>query len=440
MACDPISLNLSRRAVLSRSLLAGAGAALAGTPLGRLAAQDNPASRWPALAAMAHDYVANGTVANMIAYVGFSQRASAVGEGFDTLGGPRKSDGDSLYRLYSMTKPITGMAAMMLVDEGKLSLDQPLAEIIPAFANMQVQKQYDGSIGPENLEPAQRPILIRNLITHTSGLGYSIIQSGPIADKMREIGVVSGRVSRVALPGFDRGKSTDSLAHFAELLATLPLVYQPGTRWSYSTGMDLTGRVIEVASGQSFDSFLKERIFDPCGMSSTWFQVPQSEIGRLTTNYGVVNGELIAIDRPETSVYLDPPAFPMGGSGLVSSPRDYDRFLHMVGGYGMLDGKRVMSEAAVKTGTSNLLPPGDGVTKGTSIEGYGFGAGGRVGGSGGRNNYGWAGAAGTIGFVDMRRGLRGGLFTQYMPAEDYPLDKAFPAAVALDVVSRKAAA
>ena len=430
MAHDPFSL--SRRAMLGRAALAGAGVALAGTPFARLVAQDSAASRWPALAAMAHGYVSQGKVANMLAYIGFGERASPVGEGLDTLGKPRKSDGDSLYRLYSMTKPITGMAAMMLVDEGKLSLDQPLAEIIPAFSKMQVQKKYDGSIGPENLEPAERPILIRNLLTHTAGLGYSIVQSGPLAERMRELGVVTGRVSRISAPGLDRGTPTTSLAKFAELLATLPLVYQPGTHWSYSTGLDLTGRVIEVVSGQSFDSFLKERIFDPCGMTSTWFAVPAGEAGRLTTCYAVVDGAIIPIDPAETSVFLDPPPFPMGGSGLVSSPRDYDRFLHMIGGHGMIDGKRVMSEAAVKLGTSNLLPKGA-ATKGTLVEGYGFGAGGRVGGPGGTNNYGWSGAAGTIGFVETGTGFRAGLYTQYMPISAYPVNHDFEQAVLSDV-------
>jgi CubicO group peptidase (beta-lactamase class C family) len=358
----------SRRDLLRAGALLGTGAVLAGSPLMRAVAQDGAAARWPHLAAMAHDYVAQGKVANMIAYMGFGARASAVGEGVDTLGAPRMSDGDSLYRLYSMTKPVTGMAAMILIDEGKLGLDQPLAEIIPAFAEMQVQKTYDGSIGPENLEPAERPILIRNLLTHTAGLGYSIVQSGPLADRMRALGVVTGRISKIPVPGFDRGKPVDSLAQFAELLAGLPLVYQPGTKWSYSTGLDLTGRVIEVVSGQRFDAFLKERIFDPCGMTSTFFQVPASEVGRLTTGYGLIDGRLEPVDPAASSVFLDLPPFPMGGSGLVSSPRDYDRFLSMIGAYGLLEGKRVMSEAAVRMGTSNLLP-GPGTVQGTSIEG-----------------------------------------------------------------------
>ena len=422
------SFPMSRRALVRNGALLGAGFALSGS--GPLAAQTE---RWPSLRKLAQDYVSQNKVANMLAYLGFGERPPAlIAEGRDTMGGARRSDADSLYRLYSMTKPVTGMAAMILVDEGKLSLDQPLADILPAFANMQVQKKYDGSIGPENLEPAARPILIRNLLTHTAGLPYALVQRGPVARKMIELGVVSGQVSRIPIPGFDRGTPVRSLAQFADLLATMPLVYQPATKWSYSTGLDLTGRVIEVVSGQSFDRFLQERILGPCGMTSTFFRVPQSEVGRLTTCYGVVDGALIPLDPAQSSVYLDPPAFPFGGSGLVGSPRDYDRFLRMIGGYGLLDGKRVMSEAAVRMGTSDLLPSPD-VTKGTSVAGYGFGAGGRQGGANGRNNYGWAGAAGTIGFVNMGSGLRSGLYTQYMPSEAYPVLADFERAVLSDV-------
>jgi CubicO group peptidase (beta-lactamase class C family) len=204
------------------------------------------------------------------------------------------------------------------------------------------------------------------------------------------------------------------------------------------------GRVIEVVSGQAFDAFLRDRIFRPSGMTSTWFQVPGSEASRLTTNYGITRDLLVPIDMPANSVFLDPPPVLLGGAGLVGSPRDYDRFLRMLAGYGAIDGKRVMSEAAVRMGTSNLMPdtvrPVPGGNPIMDVERYGFGAGARVGRGAEAGIYGWAGAAGTIGFVDMRRSLRGGLFTQYMPAEDYPLDKTFPAAVALDVLSRKAAA
>ena len=327
---------------------------------------------------------------------------------------------DSLFRIYSMTKPITGMATMLLVGEGKLKLDQPLADILPKFANMQVQVTPDGSI--TDLRPARGPITIRHLITHTSGLGYTIIQRGPIKAAYEDKGIIAGQISRTPVPGLFRGHPVPSLTAFADNLAEMPLVYEPGTKWSYSVGLDLMGRVIEVVSGKSFDTFLKERIFDPCGMSSTFFQVPQSEAGRLTTNHAAFNGILVPIDKGKDSIYLDKPAFPFGGAGLVSSPRDYDRFLRMLAQYGTIGGNRVMSEEAVRTGTSNLLPPG---VAGPAMmaPASNFGAGGRVGVGAEDGVFGWAGAAGTVGSVDMKRGVRSGIFLQFMPPTALPAPK-----------------
>ena len=319
---------------------------------------------------------------------------------------------DSLFRIYSMTKPITGMAAMMLVDEGRLGLDQPLADILPKYARMQVQVTPDGSI--TELRPAKNPILIRHLLTHTAGLGYSIIQKGPLKKAYEDAGLAAGQVSRMAIPGLGGGPSAPGLAAFADRLAGLPLVHEPGTRWSYSVGLDLLGRVIEVVSGMPFDLFLRRRLFEPSGMTSSWFQVPRGEARRLTTNYGAMGPNLAPIDKGEDSIFLDKPAFPFGGSGLVSSPRDYDRFLTMLANYGRLGRTRVMSELAVRVGTADLLPEG---VAGPSMFGPAsqFGAGGRVGLGPERGIFGWAGAAGTVGTVDMRHGVRSSIFVQFMP-------------------------
>ena len=319
---------------------------------------------------------------------------------------------DSLFRIYSMTKPITGMAAMMLIEDGKLGLDQPLSDILPKYAHMQVQNTPDGSV--TEVHPAKGPITIRQLLTHTSGLGYSIIQRGPIKAAYEDAGVIAGQISRTPIPGLERGKPVPSLTLFADRLAAFPLIYEPGTQWSYSMGLDLMGRVIEVVSGLPFDTFLKRRIFDPCGMSSTFFQVPAREAHRLTTNYVSLGGNLAPIDKGADSIYLDKPAFPFGGSGLVSSPRDYDRFLLMLANYGRIDGRRVMGELAVRVGTSNLMPDGQ-LTPAIMSTPSGFGAGGRVGVGAEAGIYGWAGAAGTVATVDMRRGIRSSIFVQFMP-------------------------
>ena len=431
------SILLSRRSILRGAGALGAGAALSAFPFARAFAAE-AAAEWPKVAALLDSYVGQAKLAGAVAALGWGQREPAyISRGKLAFHSSSPAGPDTLYRIYSMTKPVTGMAAMLLIDEGKLGLDQPIADLLPRFARMQVQVTPDGSI--TELQPAKAPITVRHLLTHTAGLGYSIIQKGPIKAAYEAAGVVPGQVSKAQIPGLSRGKNAPSLTEFADRLAELPLVYEPGTQWSYSVGLDLMGRVIEVASGLPFDRFLHERIFAPAGMTSTWFQVPAAEAGRLSTNYGMLKGVLSPIDPGPRSIYLDKPAFPFGGAGLVSSPRDYDRFLRMLLGYGKIDGKRVMSEPAVRLGTSNLLPEGAAVA-GTMIEGAGFGAGGRVGLAGDVGTYGWGGAAGTVGFVNFRYGLRGGLFTQYMPSEAYPLHTEFPRTVQADLAAKRQAA
>jgi CubicO group peptidase (beta-lactamase class C family) len=297
---------------------------------------------------------------------------------------------------------------------------------------MAVQDTYDGSITA--LHPAKSPITIRQLMTHTAGLGYTIVQSGPIHKLMVDKGLIPGQISRIPVPGIFNGTPSPSLEAFADRLAEVPLVHDPGTAWSYSMGLDLLGRVIEVVSGKLFDVYLHDTIFVPAGMTSTSFQVSAADAHRLTTNYGVVGGILVPIDEGANSIYLDPPPFPFGGAGLVSSPRDYDRFLRMLAQFGSIDGRRVLAETAVRTGTSDLLPPGV-VIPPTSGGPAGFGAGGRVGRGAEAGIYGWSGAAGTVAMVDMVHGLRSQLFVQFMPPNALPLLPEFQAALKADVVA-----
>ena len=421
-----IACPLDRRTLLGGSMLLGLSTLA--PRLAWAAAADAP---FPNVTAFVEGYVAQRKVPGMLAALGFGRAApTVIARGIEGFDDKDLVGLDTLFRLYSMTKPVTGMAAMILIDEGKLGLDQPLAEILPKFARMQVQVTPDGSI--TDLRPARTPITIRQLLTHTAGLGYTVVQKGPIKAAYEAAGIVPGLVSKIPIPGLSATTTIHSLAEFADRLAALPLVYEPGTRWSYSVALDLMGRVIEVVSGRPFDAFLKERLFDPLGMASSFFQVPPSELHRLTTNYGVLGGIPLPIDPPSGSIFADKPPFPMGGAGLVSSPRDYDRFLEMVANYGVLDGKRVMSAKAVALGTSNLLPPGA-ETRGTFSDGAGFGAGGRVGLGEQAGTYGWGGAAGTVALVDLKRAFRAGLYTQYMPSEAYPVHRDFPTAVLADL-------
>ena len=432
-AADTAFPSASRRSFLRSGALLAGGAALGSLPFGRTAfAMHDVAENWPAVAAMANRYVSTRKLANLFLTFGRGQEdhAHTVGGGTLALGKPAPVDENSLYRIYSMSKPITGMATMILIDEGRLGLDQPVHEILPAFRDMQVLVDPEGPL--EETVPAIRPITIRQLLTHTSGLGYQIISKGPLQKAYNEQGLVGGRVSRMPIPGVEPVTPAPGLAAWADRLAELPLMFQPATKWSYSCSIDLLGRVIEVVSGMAFETFLKQRIFDPCGMTSTWMQVPASEAGRLTDNYGIVGGVPFPIDPGVNSIFLDPPEVPAGGGGLVSSPKDYDRFLRMLLGYGRIDGKFVMSEEAVRVGVSNLVP--DTVDlKGSWIEGEGHGAGGRSKGG----QFGWGGAAGTLGAVDFELGMRSCLWTQYMPSEAYPIREEFLAAMQSDLAAMR---
>lgn len=424
--------TLSRRSLFRSSAYVAAGAALASLPFGRQLLAHDVGASWPNVAALAEKYVSERQVANMLLTFGWGDddMAHTVGGGTLSLKGDTQVDLDSLYRIYSMTKPVTGMTAMSMIDEGLMGLNQPVQEILPAFRDMMVQIEYDGPITEDNLEPAKSPITIRQLMTHTAGLGYGIIQKGPIMEAYTERGLIPGQVSKMPIPGVGRGGTVDSLEAFADGIAEMPLVYQPGTKWSYSVGLDILGRVIEVVAGKPFDEVMKERILDPCGMTSTYFQVPESEVGRFTDNYGILGGVPVPIDPAADSIYLDKPPFPTGGAGLVSSPRDYDRFLRMLLGYGMLDGEQVVSERAIRVGTSNLLPASVD-TSGSWTEGQGFGAGGRVV----DDTFGWGGAAGTLAAVSYKLGLRSALYTQYMPSDAYPIRDEYMAALEADLAA-----
>jgi CubicO group peptidase (beta-lactamase class C family) len=339
------------------------------------------------------------------------------------------ADPDSLWRVYSMTKPVTAMAAMLLIQDGKLKLDEPVSDFIPGFKRMTVLTDPEHSLASR---PAKREITVRNLLTHTAGLGYTIITTGPLQKAYEQTGIVpfaANAQTEISM----RAVRPKTLAAFADKVATLPLIADPGTRWSYSIGLDVLARVVEVASGMPFDRFVQTRLFDPLRMTSSYWQVPASQKGRLATNYVFVGDKRTPLDPGATSVFLNAPSFPYGGAGLVMSARDYDRFLHMLQDDGTLDGVQVMKPETVALATSNLLPAGvtfggiGGATGGTqTAHPMGFGAGGSVTladdpNGAGKGTYGWGGAAGTIAWVDRAHHVRGTVMVNYMPADKWPL-------------------
>ncbi|MBX9813958.1 MAG: beta-lactamase family protein [Sphingomonas sp.] len=384
--------------------------------------------------AVVESYVAKGRAPGVVAAIGLGEATTILKAGklsFDA--GAPASDENTLWRVYSMTKPITGMAAMILIEEGKLKLDQPLSDFFPAYKNMRVLVDPAKDL---TSVPAKNPITIRHLLTHTAGLGYTIVTKGPLLSAYEKNGIVPF-TSTVGAEVEARKVRPPSLQAFAERVATLPLIAEPGTKWSYSIGLDVMGAVIEKASGMPFDTFLKTRIFTPLKMNSTFFQVPAADAGRLITGYAFFGENPIPIDPGAQSAYLQPPSFPYGGAGLVMSAHDYDRFLHMLQNGGELEGARVMKPQTVALGLSNLLPPGVTYTDSSRGVPMGFGAGGSVSladmpGGPGKGTYGWGGAAGTIAWVDRARRQRVTVMVNYIPGERWPLRADFAKAFYAD--------
>ena len=399
----------------------------------------------PQTQALFDGYVRDGKMPGIVAAFGVGDRPTRfVSAGrLSTEADAAPATPDSLWRVYSMTKPVTAMAAMMLIEEGKIGLDDPVAKYIPAFATMRVATSPETSLASV---PAERPITIRMLLTHTSGLTYNIIAKGALLKEYERLGILPAEVSASVEPAMRRTRAP-TLAAFADRVAQAPLIAQPGTAWNYSVGLDVMGRVIEIAGGMPFDRFVDTRIFAPLRMTSSFWTVPRSQARRLATNYAFTGDALVPLDPAATSVYLQPPSFPYGGAGLVMSARDYDRFLHMLADEGTLDGVRIMKPETVRLAMSNLLPAGvtfggvGGATGGATARAtpMGYGAGGSVyladgpGGMPSKGTYGWGGAAGTVAFVDPVKKVRGTIMVNYFPADRWPVRQEAVAAFATDM-------
>ena len=422
-------------AMLAGAMLAGQAQPQAQRPRapdsGAIIIQEKPIPFMPATKALFDGYVRDGKMPGIVAAFGIGDAPTQFVSAGRIATDPTApaANPDTLWRVYSMTKPVTAMAAMMLVEEGRLRLDQPISDILPAFSKMRVQ------INPDTLQsrPAARPITVRNLLTHTAGLGYNIVTKGPLLKEYERLGVLPAAISAGVEPQMRRVRPA-TLQQFADRVATLPLIADPGTKWSYSIGLDVMGAVIEKASGMPFDQFVQTRLFAPLKMRSSYWTVPAGEVRRFATNYTFLGDNLVPVDPGATSVYLTRPSFPYGGAGLVMSVRDYDRFLHMLADGGALDGVRVMKPETVRLAMSNLLPAGvtfGGVGGGTGGSNasvpMGYGAGGSVyladgpGGVPSKGTYGWGGAAGTIAFVDPAKRIRGTIMVNYFPADRWPV-------------------
>ncbi len=421
----------SRRRFLQTSLAAAGAGVLGGLACRRPAAIES-GTHGARLDRLLRRYVESDTLPGAAASIGLATEpahflsAGTIARDSDDLVTP-----DSLFRIMSMSKPITGIAVMMLIEDGAIGLDQPLADFVPGFARARVLSDPANAL---TSRPARTPITIRHLLTHTSGLGYFSRIDGPLRDAYIELGLLPVRTGGRSLPNVPPFTYAPNLKAFADRLATLPLLADPGTRWIYSMSPDLLGRVIEVASGTSFEAFLQARLFAPLGMTSTFFTVPKSEAHRLTSLYTLREGRAEVLTDPgPTSICLGPPPFPFGGSGLIASPRDYDRFLRMLAGEGATLGTRILRRPTARLAMSNLLPP-DVDMRGALGSSQGFGALGSVAlrtqpDGKGPGTFGWSGGAGTTAFVDPARDLRVAGYAQYIPARELPFRDAIVEAV-----------
>ncbi len=332
---------------------------------------------------------------------------------------------DTIFRIYSMTKPIVTTALMMLHEEGAFQLDHPVARYLPAFWNVKVLD--DGTL----VDPLG-PMDVRHLLTHTSGLTYDFLEDSPVCTMYRDARIMND--------------PSRTLAELTDAIAELPLAFHPGQRWHYSVGIDVAGRLIEILADRPLGEFLRERIFEPLGMADTGFGVPTENRDRLAAMYGLpdlvgegysatklVEAALAGfnerIDVSATYPTDSPATFQRGGVGLFSTIDDYHRFAQLLLGGGQLDGVRLLSRTTLAMMHTNHIPaafvPWE--IMGLPQPGMGFGLGSRVlidpgqfPAPGSVGEYGWAGAAKTYFWVDPAEQLTGVFMSQYMTGPENP--------------------
>ena len=336
---------------------------------------------------------------------------------------------DSIFRIYSMTKPITSIVLMQLFEEGALLLEDPVEKFLPEFANPTVM------VGGNDVSPVTRPaarsITIRDLLSHCSGLTYGFLRQGPVDARYRAEGL-----GDINAPDY-------SLREGMKSLAKQPLLFDPGTAWNYSMSTDVCGAVIEAITGSTLAQAFAERVFDPLSMLNTGFSVPSTEAERFTSLYAPISGSMTRIDRAGSSAALEPPAFLSGGGGLVSTLGDYQKFTSMLLAGGVGDGNRLIGRRTLEYMASNHLPGGrllnelgQSVFAEVAMDGMGFGLGFSVVEDPAANGslcsvgeFAWGGAASTAFWVDPVEEITAVFMTQLLPSSYYPLRRQLRAAV-----------
>jgi CubicO group peptidase (beta-lactamase class C family) len=329
---------------------------------------------------------------------------------------------DAIFRIASMTKPVTSLAFMMLVEEGKVSLDQPVHEVIPEFERLQVYAGGGGGV-PFQTRTADRPMLMIDLLRHTSGLTYDFQERTNVDAAYREHGIVTLRGKR-------------PLEDFVAALGQIPLEFSPGTAWNYSVSTDVLGLVVERLSGMKLEEVLEQRIFAPLGMKDTAFHVPAEKQDRLTDCWRLdpERGNVV-YDAGGESSWRQPPKLISGGGGLVSTSADFHRFCQMLLGGGALNGTRLVGRKTIELMTRNHLPGGADLTELSRsmfseaiYSGQGFGLGFAVNldpakamAPGSAGEFYWGGIFSTYFFVDPVERISAVFMTQLMPSSSYPV-------------------
>ncbi|MCZ8519619.1 MULTISPECIES: serine hydrolase domain-containing protein [Paenibacillus] len=362
-------------------------------------------------------HVESGKIPGLVALV------SRYGETHVEAMGTMRHDGgapmrrDTIFRMASTSKPVTMAAAMVLLDECRLRLDDLVESWLPELADRRVLKRPDGPL--DDTVPARRPITVRDLLTSTFGLGMDMTSLGtPIMDAIFEQGLTPNLPE--PMPGPDE---------WMRRLGTLPLMHQPGERWQYHISSDLLGVLVARVTGQSFETFLRDRIFDPLGMKDTGFHVPEGKIDRLPPLYAPSpqTGEFTVWDEAKGGLHSQPPAFQGGGGGLSSTVDDYHAYFQMLLNHGMHGSERILSRPAVQLMTTNRLTPEQQAARDAMAKnnvhlsfgqgqhgGWGFGMAVRTyrGDYASIGQFGWDGGSGTSTYADPENQLTGILLTQ----------------------------
>jgi CubicO group peptidase (beta-lactamase class C family) len=390
--------------------------------------------RLSAVASLADSYVERGKLAGVqvqVAHEGKVALRHTVGKA--SIEEDATLVDDAIFRIFSMSKPITSVALMQLHERGKVLLEHPVSKFIPEFADPQIW--VSGNPAKHTTRPSAREMTVRDALCHTTGLTYGFFHSHPVDALYRADNL--GELSQA--PDFD-------LAEAMRRLANKPLLFEPGSSWNYSMSTDLCGALVEVISGQRLDDYFVEHIFGPLRMVDTGFAVPEADLGRLTSNYMAApdgSNNLMRIGKPGRGS-TERPAMLSGGGGLLSTTDDYQRFCDMLLAGGELDGQTVIGRKTLEYMTLNHLPGGRTLNEcgqstfsETAMEGVGFGLGFSVvqdpaahGAISSVGQFSWGGAASTVFYVDPVERFTVVWMTQFIPSNTYPIRRQLQAMVA----------